>query len=377
MKVRQKREHRDVRGGTVAPGSRRRATAAALFAAVAAAVVATTLASGAAARHDASCGTVGILFPDVTAVRWDSQDGPFFVQAMKQYAPCAKVVSLNARGSAATQTSQAENMLTRGVKVLVVAAVDGKQAARIVLDAHKQHVPVVDYARPILNSPVDYFVTADVLGMGRIQGKFIAEHTKVGDNIAMIDGSRDDVNALIIHRGNMEHLGPLFASGKRKKVADTFTPAWDPAKAQQEMEQILTKTNNNVQAVLSANDGMASGVIAALRAHGLAGKVPVTGLDASIGGLQLVLRGEQAMSVLIPIKKTAVQAARITAALVQGKKPPASLFKGKTFNGQVHVPTTFIPVQLITKNNIDVVIKDGDLTKAQICKGVPKGVGPC
>ena len=143
------------------------------------------------------------------------------------------------------------------------------------------------------------------------------------------------------------------------------------------MEQILTKTNNGVDAVLVANDGMAAGVIAALRAAGLAGKIPVTGLDASIGGLQLVLRGDQSMSVLIPIKRTAEGAARIAGALVQGKKPPASIFKGKTNNGKYNVPTVYIPVQLITKNNVGLVIKDGDLTKAQICKGVAPGTGPC
>jgi D-xylose transport system substrate-binding protein len=361
-------------------GSRRRIVALLSFAIVVGIALATAALPAAASSRGVSgsdCGTVAILFPDVTAVRWDSQDGPFFVAAMKKFAPCAKVIRLNARGNVATQTAQAENMLARGVKVLAIAAVDGQQAASIVLKAKQQNVPVVVYARPILNAPSDYFVTADVLAMGRLQGKFIADNTKNGDNIAIVGGGRDDVNALIIHRGNMEHLAPLFASGARKKVSDTYTPGWDPAKAQQQMEQILTKTNDDVDAVLVANDGMASGVIAALRAHGLAGKIPVTGLDASIGGLQLVLRGDQSMSVLIPIKKTAEQAAQIAGALVQGRKPPASLFKQTTNNGKFKIPTTFIPVQLITKNSIDIVIKDGSLTKAQICKGIARGVGPC
>jgi len=322
-------------------------------------------------------GLVGLLLPDVTSVRWNSQDAPFFVAAMKKYAPGATVKVVNARGSVSGQLAQAENMLTAGAKVLVVAPQDGKAAAQIVAVAHKRHVPVVAYARPILNSPVDYFVSADVLGMGKIQGQWIAQHTKKGDNIVMINGDAADPNAGIIHRGNMIYLGQLFKSGARHKVADQFTPSWDPAKAQTEMEQILTRTQNNVDAVLVANDGMASGVIAALRAAGLAGKIPVTGLDASVGGLQLIIKGDQGMSVLIPIERTAQYAARTAAALVQGKKPPKTLYKAKTFNGKVRVPTAFIPVQLITKNTIGLVIKDGDLTKAEICKGMPAGDGPC
>ena len=349
----------------------------AALAALAVVLAATTSASAKPQRATATGDLVAMLLPDAKAYRWSHQDGPFFAAAMKKLAPGAKVQLFYGKGDPATQLSQAENALAKGAKVLVVGAQDSVAAAQIVNAAAAQDVPVVAYARPILNSPVKYFVTSDVAQMGEIQGKWIAQNTKEGDKIAIISGARNDANALIIHKANMKHLAPLFKSGKRKLVADSYTPNWDPARAQAQMEQILTKNDNDIDAVLAANDGMAGGVIAALQAQGLAGKVKVTGLDASAAGLQLLLAGKQSMTILISIKSVANQAAQIAAALVNGTKPPAKLFVATTSNGKFKVPTTASAVKLITKNNVIDVITDGNLTKAQVCKGVPKGTGPC
>ena len=153
----------------------------------------------------------------------------------------------------------------------------------------------------------------------------------------------------------------------------------DPSKAQQEMEQILTQHSNNVQGILSANDGMAGGIIAALQAQGLAGKIPITGLDATLAADQRILRGTQSMTVWRSLREEADKAAQIAAALVRGRKPPESLFpNGKTVNnGMVNVPWAPLRPIVVDRTNMAVLIQDGSIGKGQLCNGIPHGTGPC
>lgn len=338
-----------------------------------------TTASGAAKRHtqQSSGPLVVFLLPENVTARWESQDKPFFIAAMKKYYPSAQVEVENALNDASKQQAQAEAALAKGAKVLVVTAIDQKGAAVIVNDAKKQNVPVIAYDRLIQNAPVAYYVSVDGVKIGDLQGSWLAAHTKKGARIAVINGSPIDDNAHLFAQGYMSKLNPLFKKGLRKQVANVWTPLWDPSKAQSEMEQILTKTNNGVDAVLSANDGMAGGIIAALSAQGLAGKVPVTGLDGTLNGLQLILQHKQSMTVWRSLREQAGKAAQITAALLKGQKPPAALFKGAVKNnGKVKVPWAKVTPHIITIANMNLEIKDGAVTKSQLCKGMPK-LGPC
>jgi D-xylose transport system substrate-binding protein len=212
---------------------------------------------------------VVFLLPENVTARWESQDKPFFIEAMKKDFPGAQVKVENALNDASKQQAQAEAALASGAKVLVVTAIDQKGAAVIVNDAQKQGVPVIAYDRLIRNAPVDYYVSVDGIKIGELQGGWLTDNTKDGARIAVINGSPIDDNAHLFAKGYMGVLKPLFDKGSRKQVADVWTPLWDPSKAQAEMDQILTKTNNGVDAVLSANDGMAGGVIAALQAQQL------------------------------------------------------------------------------------------------------------
>ncbi|MGI8434443.1 MAG: ABC transporter substrate-binding protein [Nocardioidaceae bacterium] len=323
-------------------------------------------------------GTVAFLLPENVTARWEGQDKPFFVAALKKYAPDAKVEVENALNDQSKQQAQAESALAKGAKVLVVIPVDQKGAARIVTTAKQQNVPVVAYDRLINDSPVADYVSVDGVKIGELQGKWLAEHTSKGANIAVINGSPTDDNAHLFNKGYLSVLNPLFSSGERKKIAEVSTPGWEPPKAQAEMEQILTSSNNNVQGVLSANDGMAAAIIAALRSQHLAGKVPVTGLDGTAEGLNLILRGEQGMSAYRSLKEQADKAAQIAAALMQGKAPPSTLFNGATKNnGAVDVPWAQVTPQVIDKSNVDLVISEGAAAKADVCKGVAAGTGPC
>ncbi len=335
--------------------------------------------SGNSGGSGGDSGTVTFLLPENVTARWEEQDKPFFIEAMKKYAPNAKVNVVNAINDQSKQQSQAEAALTGGSKVLVLIPVDQVAAAAIVKSADKQKVPVIAYDRLIKDSPVAYYVSVDGVEVGKQQGKWLADHTKQGDNIAVINGSPTDDNAHLFNKGYMSVLQPLFDSGARKQVENVYTPGWEPSKAQQEMEQILTKNNNNIQGVLSANDGMAGGIIAALQAQGLAGKVPVTGLDGTVAADQRILRGTQSISVWRSLKQEADIAAQMAAALLKGQKPDASLFaNGKTVNnGNRDVPWAPLTPQVIDKTNMKLLLDDKAVSKTDLCNGIPPGTGPC
>jgi D-xylose transport system substrate-binding protein len=178
-------------------------------------------------------------------------------------------------------------------------------------------------------------------------------------------------------QGALSVLQPAFDSGKLKLGYSADTKLWDPSVAQTEMEQALTKLSNGVQGVLSPNDGIAGGVIAALKSQQLAGKVAVTGQDATTQGLQDILTGTQSMTVFKPIVQESAVAAKVAVGLALGKKNAvSSVAKTKVGNGAGRVPSVLLQPIVVTKGNISVVVKDGGGTWAQICSGLPTGTCP-
>lgn len=321
--------------------------------------------------------TVAFLLPDSTTPRWTGQDAPDFKQWMQKLVPGSHVIVDVANEDPQEQLSQAQAALTQGAQVLVVVAVDEHQAAQIVRAAARVHVPVIAYTREIANAPVKYMVGDDPYGIGVTLGKWIAGQTKHGDTIAVINGSATDSFAHAEHNGFMSVLRPLFQSGARKEVGNVWTTDWDPTKAHAEMDAILTETHGNVQAVLSGNDGMAAGIIASLQTHGLAGKVPVTGIDATLASDQLILKGLQSMTVWRPISLETQYTAQLVADVFNHKAPPAGFFNSSVNNGLVNIPLKAVNEYVITKSNMDQLIKAGVYTKAQLCSGIPAGTGPC
>ena len=334
--------------------------------------------SSAAATNDGGKGkTVALLLPENTVTRWEQQDRPFFEQAMKKYAPNATVRVYNALGDPATQLSQAKTALTAGANVLVVVPTDTSAAAAIVTEAHQQNVPVISYSR-LIKGDVDYFIGKDSVEVGREQGQWLADNTKDGDNIVILNGSTDDSNAHLFNQGSMSVLQPLFDAKKRNLVGDLWIDKYDPAKAQAGMEQLLTKNHNNIQGVLAANDGIAGGVVAALRGVGMDGKLTaITGLDATLAGVQRILQNTQGMSILQPIPAFGDGAAQLTAMLFRGETPPTSFFSITTDNGVKKVPTHAVKTVPIMKDNVMETVTIGLYTKPDLCKGIAAGTGPC
>jgi D-xylose transport system substrate-binding protein len=357
-----------------------------LVALVAAGVALVVAGSGSGKTSEKAAGPlVAFLLPENVTVRWESNDKPLFTRELKRLVPDVRIDVLNALNRPQTQQSQAEAELTKGAKVLVVAPIDQKAFAVVARKAASQKVKVLAYDRLIRGAPIAAYDSFDGVAVGKAQGRWLAAHTKRGARIAIINGSFTDDNAHLFQRGYLSILNPLFKSKARVRVgpaAGTWTDRWDPPTAQREMEQLLTRSNNRINGVLSANDGMAGGIISALKAAGLSGKVPVTGQDASVEGLQRIVIGTQGQTVLKDFRQQARAAARITAALLKGGSCPASLCTKKVGNGSGQVPSVILPVRSIDKTNITPLVNGTWLkavfgtTKAKFCRGLPK-TGPC
>jgi D-xylose transport system substrate-binding protein len=311
---------------------------------------------------------IALLLPDTTSSpRYETEDKPDFMADVKKLDSSATVDYENAQASATTQQQQAQAAISNGAKVLVVDPVDSQAAVTIVTDADKAGVKVISYDR-MINGPVNYYVSFDNVEVGKLQAQYIADHTPKGGTVVMINGAQTDNNALQFKQGALDVLQPLAKAGKLTIGYQTMTPNWDPANGLREMEQALTKLNNHVNSVLSANDGLAGSVIQALTAQHLAGKVPVTGQDATDAGLHDIMKGTQSMTVYKPVPQEAEAAAEIAVALLQGKTPDSSLLNGKTDDGNgAQIPSVLLTPQVVTKANIQsTVIKDGYTTMARI-----------
>ncbi len=326
------------------------------------------------------CKKIGFLLPESdTSARWESKDHPLVVQAIQKYLPGATVDVVNANGSQDAQDSQAEADLTKGDCILVVAPHDSQAASVIVDKAAAQHVPVIAYDRLIQNKNLQYYVSFDNVQVGKLQGQYIADHyqqyvTPGHNNMVMIDGSQDDNNAVLFRQGAHSVLDPLVTAGTLKNVYETYTPGWVNDTAQQEMDAALTKQHNDVQIAYVANDGMAGTVIAALKSQGLAGKVLVTGQDATVAGIQNILLGNQSMTVYKAITKEADATGQLVAALSNGTST-SSLTNGQTATKDGgNIPSVLETPVAVDKTNIaSTVLADGFVTKADICQGVPAG----
>lgn len=341
--------------------------------------------SGSASRSMVSqattnhCKQIGVLLPDTASSdRWQAKDRPLLTAAINQALPGAQVDVVNAEGDAATQQNQAEQAMTRGDCMLIVAAVDSDQASAIVNSAFRQNVPVIAYDRLIQNKHLKYYVSFDNMRVGVLQGQYIATHlqkyaSNKPINLVMINGSETDNNALLFKQGAMSQLNPLISSHKINKVYDIFVPDWDNDRARTSMEQALTANQNNIQVAYVANDGMANAVIAALRAQKLDGKVLVTGQDATIAGIQNILLGNQSMTIYKAISKEANATAKLVAAISNNQNTSA-LTQGqatKTQDGTA-IPSILETPIIVTKDTIkETVISDHYIEKAQICQNLP------
>jgi D-xylose transport system substrate-binding protein len=275
-----------------------------------------------------------------------------------------------ANGDDSLQIKQAENLLTQGVDVLIVAPHNGEVAASIVEAAHRQGVPVISYDRLIRNADVDLYVSHQVVKIGEMQAKYLLDHVnKNPANFVIVGGSSTDNNALLLHQGQMNILQPAVDRGDVKIVADQYAKEWQASAALNIVENALTRANNQVDAVVASNDGTARGAVQALEGQNLAGKVLVSGQDADLASLQLILQGTQTMTVYKPIEPLANVAVDSAIKLARGEQVTTS---DKINNGLKDIPSILLePIAVDKSNIVNTVVKDGYQTLEKICANVP------
>jgi D-xylose transport system substrate-binding protein len=328
-----------------------------------------TSGGGASTTSGSKAQKVGVLLPDTkSSVRWESFDRPLLQEAFK--AAGVPVTIENAQGDKSTQQQQAEQLITNGAKVLLLVNLDSGSGAAIEANAQSRGVKVIDYDRLTLKGQAAYYVSFDNVKVGELQGQGLVKclGSAAKPAIAELNGSPTDNNATLFKQGYDSVLKPLYSGGKATKVADQSVPDWDNQKALTIFEQMLAKSNNKIDGVLAANDGLGNSAISAIKARKLK-QIPVTGQDATPQGIQNILSGDQCMTVYKAVKKEADAASKLAIALATGKEPEAGLVNGKTNDTARDVPSVLLTPEAITKDNIKVVFDDGFLKPADVCVG--------
>lgn len=278
-----------------------------------------------------------------------------------------------ANGDDNLQIKQAENLLSQKVDVLIVAPHNGEIAATIVEMAHREGVPVISYDRLIKNADVDLYISHQVVKIGELQADYLLKREPKG-NYVIVQGSPTDNNARLLHQGHMNVLKPAVDRGDIKIVVNQAAKEWSANEALNIVENALTQANNDVVAVVASNDGTARGAIQALDGQKLAGKVLVSGQDADLASLQLIVEGKQTMTIYKPIQPLAYGA--VDAALKLARGEPVET-NDTVDNGKKKVPSMLYEPQAVDKNNlVATVVKDGYQSLAKICEKVPAAQCP-
>jgi D-xylose transport system substrate-binding protein len=317
-------------------------------------------------------GSIAVLLPDsASSARWEADDRRFLAAAFE--AAGVEYTIVNAEGDPTTQITQAEQAITNGAKVILMVNLDSGSGAAIIELARAAGVAIIDYDRLTIEGPgADFYVSFNNEAVGRLQGEGLVAAVEaaglVNPRVAVLNGSPTDNNATLFANGYNSVIRPKFESGEWILVDDQSVPGWDNQQALVIFEQMLTAAGGDIDAAIAANDGLAGAVIAALENQGLP-YIPVTGQDATVGGIQNILAGKQSMTVYKAIKAEAEAAAALAIALLRGEDT-SSLVNGVTFNGTNDIPSVLLTPVAVTKDNIaETVIADGFRTWEEICVG--------
>lgn len=311
------------------------------------------------AHADKAHPLIGFSIDDMRLERW-ARDRDFFNAAATKLG--AKVLVQSANGSEERQVAQIENMISRGVDVLVIVPQNSKVLGNVIAEAHRNGVKVLSYDRLILDADIDAYISFDNLKVGQMQAQGLVD-VKPKGNYFLLGGAPTDNNAKVLRQGQMQVLKPLIDKGDIKVVGDQWVPDWSPAKALSIIEDALTANANRIDAVVASNDAIAGGAVQALAAQRLAGKVAVSGQDADLAGVKRVVAGTQTMTVYKPLDQLATQAAGLAMGLATGKTP---VYNAHYENGKKSVNTILLQPIDLTRAKVDKVISDGFYTHQQV-----------
>lgn len=308
-------------------------------------------------------GKIGVILPDTeSSVRWESADRPALETAFK--AAGVDYSIQNAEGDAEKMAQIADSMIADGVTVLAIVNLDSASGAAIQEKAKAQGVATIDYDRLTLEGSAEYYVSFDNTVVGELQGQGLADCLgEKNANIIYLNGSPTDNNATLFSAGAHSVLDKISTY---KKVGEQAVPEWDNEEAAVIFQQLYTQADGKVDGVLAANDGLGGAVISILEGNGLAGKVPVTGQDATVEGLQNVLAGTQCMTVYKSATQEANALAEAAIALASGKDAETTGTTKDSESGR-EVPSILLEPKSITKDNVGDVIDDGGQKLADVC----------
>ncbi|WP_327105375.1 sugar ABC transporter substrate-binding protein [Nonomuraea glycinis] len=331
----------------------------------------TTSTSSSAPAAEASqqaAGKIGVILPDSkSSARWETADRKYLEEAFKAAGVAYDIQ--NAQNDKTAFQTIADQMITNGATVLMIVNLDSGTGKTVIDKAKSQGVPTIDYDRLTVGGGAAYYVSFDNTKVGTLQGEGLVKclSDKKADKpiVAYLNGSPTDNNATLFKAGYDGVLKPKFDAGEYVKGPEQSVPDWDNAQAGTLFEQMLTK-EPKIAGVLAANDGLGNAAITMLKKNKLNGKVPVTGQDATVQGLQNILAGDQCMTVYKAVKKEADAAAALAVALAKGEKPTASGSVKDTDTGQ-DVPAELLDPQAIYIDNVKDVVADGFVTKEELC----------
>jgi D-xylose transport system substrate-binding protein len=312
---------------------------------------------------------IGVILPDSkSSNRWETADHKYLEDAFK--AAGVKYDIQNAQGDKSAFQTIADQMITNGATVLLTVNLDSGTGKAVIDKARAQGVATIDYDRLTLGGNASYYVSFDNEAVGKLQGQGLVDClTKKNVKnpvIAELNGSPTDNNATLFKNGYDSILKPKYDSKEYTKGPDQSVPDWDNAQGGVIFQQMLTQTNGKIDGVLAANDGLGNAAIAVLKKSKLNGKVPVTGQDATVQGLQNILAGDQCMTVYKAIKQEAQAASDLAIALAHGEKKDT----GQTVTDpstKTTVPAVLLTPKAITFETVKDVIADGFVTKDEVC----------
>ncbi|WP_410535901.1 sugar ABC transporter substrate-binding protein [Streptomyces sp. KL2] len=308
--------------------------------------------------------TIGLLLPEDQTARYENFDKPLIEKRIKELCSDCEVSYVNAKEDASTQQQQMNSMITKKVDAIILDAVDAKSIAGSVTKADEAGIPVVAYDR-LAEGPISAYTSFDNEQVGKVQGTALLE--ELGDKaedgqIVMMNGSPTDPNAAMFKKGAKSVL-----DGKVKVGKSYDTTGWKPEEANKNMSgAIASLGKGNIVGVYSANDGMAGGIITALKSAGVDPLPPVTGQDAELAGVQRIVSGDQFMTVYKPFQPEAYAAAEMAVALARGEEPETETTVDSATTKDV--PATLIePIAVTVENLKDTVVKDGLYSVEEIC----------
>ena len=316
--------------------------------------------------------TVGVSWNNYQEERWALRDEPNIQAALDEVG--AEYISADAGSSEEQQASDVEQLITDGADVIIILAQNTETILPSVQAAIDQGVPVIGYDR-LIESADALYVSFDNVAVGRMQAEAVLEVVSEG-NFVIIKGNGADANSDFLRAGYTEAGVPDVGqnSDTISIVGETYTDNWDPALAQTHMEQFLTENDNEIDAVLSENDGMAGGVVAALEAQGLAGQIPVSGQDGDIAALNRVALGTQTVDVWKDARELGRAAGEAAVALCEDPDlaavPDTTEFESPGGNTLTSILLDPIP---ITQDNLDVVLDADWISEEELCQGVEAG----